>query len=453
MIDDETSSFADLELEQTLLKYLITQDVGLIPYISDDVFHGSDEKIIFSVVKDVRATFSLKMFKDILIKNLADGFEDIEHTFETICKQEDLSSYKAADIILNDLQDLYLQRMIIQNAESAINYARLEQIDEAMTTLQSIFRAKTSRSITAGEYTEDIDERISIIEQQAAKANEEDSKSDIIPTGIALFDKEAGGLKKGELGVVVAQPGGGKSITLLNIALSGYFENFNVVHVGLEMSKTENQFRADSYITNIPANMYRLAKLDQTDFKRWKKLVDNLKKSHSNYLEFVGAKSVTISDIIAIVEGIEAKHNKPVDLVILDYLTLIKSEASVREFHMQQWDTVEKLTTWLNKRNIGGWTGSQSTDEGISRKDGMKVTDVKYSKAIAEYAQLIVALHQTQMDEVSGELNWKVIKGRSVKAGYSVKLKPDFANMVLDTKSYFVQNVKIAKNSKLKGSL
>lgn len=453
MVEDESSSYADLEVEQTLLKYLMTQDVSLLPHIETDVFHGADNKQIFDVIKEVRATFSPDMFKGVLIKQLGDGFEDIEHTFNSVCNQENLSSYRAADIVLKDLQDLYLQRTIIQNAEAAINYARMEQVDEAVTALQSIFRAKSSSLITAGEYIEDFDERVSIIEQQALKSEDSESQSEIIPTGITLFDKDAGGLKKGEVGVIVAQPGGGKSVTLLNLALSAWFANFNVVHIGMEMSKTDNQFRADSYITNIPANMYRLAKLDVSDFKRWKKIIKELQKNRKNYLEFVGAKNINISDGIAIVEGIEAKHNKKVDLVIFDHLILFKSESTAREFHMQQWDTIEKMTTWANKRNVGVWTGSQSTDEGISRKDGMKITDVKYSRAISEYAQLIVALHASQMDEVSGELNWKVIKGRSVKAGYSVKLKPDFANMVLDTRSYIVQNARLAKNSSVTGKL
>lgn len=453
MLEDESSSYADLDVEQILLKYLITQDVSLIPHIDTEVFHGADNKTIFGIIKDVRATFSQKMFKDVLIKQLGDGFEDIENTYNNICKQDTLSSYRAADVILKDLHDLFMQRTIIQNAEAAMNFARSEQIDDALNTLQSINRASTSNKITAGEYVEDFDERVAIIKQQALNATDKDSPSDIVPTGVTLFDKEAGGLKKGEVGVILAQPGGGKSVALLNIAMSGYFAGFNVVHIGLEMSKTDNQFRADSYVTNIPANMYRLAQLDTSDFKRWSSFIKDLKKTHTNYAEFVGAKSVSISDAIAVVEGIEAKHKKKVDLVLFDYLTLFKSESNARDFHMQQWDTIEKMTTWANKRNIATWTGSQSTDEGISRKDGMRVTDVKYSKAIAEYAQLIVALYATQMDEVSGELNWKVIKGRSVKAGYSVKLKPDFANMVLDTKSYSKQNIQLAKKSRVRGSL
>ncbi len=452
-MSDETNDvgiYSDLELERQLLRYLILVDASFVPHVDQDVFYGSDERIIFDVLKaNLQTTFPSKMLKSVLTKQLgSETFDEVEPTIDDIIKSPKIETFKAAQIILKDLQDLYMQRSIIESSQAAINFAKDELIEDAMSALHTVVRAKAKQSVDSGNYVEDFDERQAIIKSNAEKAEEE---AVLIPTGISKFDQIAGGIKKGEVGIVVGKTGGGKSVSKLNFAVHAYLSGFNVAFFGLEMSKHENEFRADSLITNIPATMFRKSLLTDRDYDAWGKKIKQLKKERKNYLEFVGAKAKTLSEILALAEGIENKYKKAIDLMIIDHLVLIKGENRRQDFHMQQWDTMERLSDWASQMNKAVWSSGQSTDEGVTRKKGMRVIDVKYSRAIAELANILVALYQSDIDAASGDLKFAVRKGRGMKSGDEINLKPDFARMILDQHSFALHRTEKSDKKKKGG--
>lgn len=431
---DDVGVFSDLELERQLLRYISATDSSLIPHIDINIFHGSDERAIFDVFKKLQTHFPEKSIPSILQKQLGgELYEEIEPTVKDMLKTPKLQTVKAAQVILKDLQDLYMQRSIIEHADAAIRFAEAEQVEDALDMLHIVLRAEARQKIDAGNYVDDYEEREATIKENAQKKGEE---AVLIPTGIVQFDNIAGGIQKGEVGVVIGKTGGGKSTAKLNFSAHAYLSGFNVAFFGLEMSKKENEFRADSLLTEIPANYFRLASLTDNDYKTWAKKIKELRKSRKNFLEFIGAKGLTLSEILSVADGIENKQKKPIDLLIIDHLVLIKGDSKHKEFHMQQWDTFERLSEWAVRNQKAVWTSSQSTDEGVTRKKGMRVIDVKYSRAVAELANILIALYQSEVDEASGDLNFAVRKGRGMKSGDEIVLKPDFSRMILDTRSF-----------------
>jgi predicted ATP-dependent serine protease len=77
------------------------------------------------------------------------------------------------------------------------------------------------------------------------------------PTGIAHLDKKQilnGGLARGEIGVVVAPTGVGKSHFLVHLGAAALKVGKNVLHYTLELSETAVGIRYDSNLCNIPSN-------------------------------------------------------------------------------------------------------------------------------------------------------------------------------------------------------
>ena len=81
-----------------------------------------------------------------------------------------------------------------------------------------------------------------------------------IPTGFPLLDANEvldGGLANGELGVVMAPTGGGKSFFLVNLGFGALAAGKNVIHYTFELSETHVGNRYDSRITGIPTKELR----------------------------------------------------------------------------------------------------------------------------------------------------------------------------------------------------
>jgi replicative DNA helicase len=432
-VADSSDLYCDLEAEEQLIVYLAFEDFTQISTIDENIFFGKDHKIIFNALKKVQSVVPRKLFSDTIWRQVGtNDFEEISETINNILNAVNPKSLKIFETIKKDLEDLYLQREIITGSGAAKESAENGYLDDAVVALKSVLRTQVKSQIDTGEYVDDFNEREALIRSNAEKKG---SEGNLIPTGLVQYDKLSGGIQKGEVGVVVGEIGGGKSVTLLNFGIHAYMQGFNVHFFGLEMQRFENQFRADSVFTDIPANMFRFANLTENDYSSWKKHMRKLKKERKNYFEFSFSRGVTITELLAFVEATEMQYNKKVDLLLLDYLSLLRSEGTHREFYMQQRETFIKLSDWAMTNQRAVWTASQSTDEGIKRKEGMRTIDVKYSRAIAEFTQIIVALYQGKEDQASNSLTFAVKKGRGFKKGSKITLKPDFSRMVLDQKS------------------
>lgn len=440
-------AYADLEIEQQLLRYAMVVDAGVLAHLEESVFYGDDERLLFRELKSLNTVLPENSASKILSKRMDSTlYNEIAGTVRRVLQASKITNPKVAQELIKVLQRLWLQRTIIEQSTQAIELASSGDTAAALKSVHTIMRTDMRQRVESGEYVADYAERASIIQANAQKTG---ADSILIPTGIVRFDSVTGGLKKGEVGVVVGRTGGGKSVAKLNFAVHAYLLGFNVLHIGLEMTRHENEFRADSILTEIPATCFRFARLSEHDQQQWRTVMTNLRKQYRNYLEFVGAKSLTMSEILALAEGVENKHGRGIDLLILDHIVLVKGDRTIRDFHLQQWDTMERLTEYAVTQNKAVWTSSQSTDEGISRKKGMRVIDVKYSRAIAELSNILVALYQSEIDEASGDLNFAVRKGRGVKSGLEIVLKPDFDRLILDTRSFVEHRLNLL--NKLRG--
>lgn len=437
---DNIGVFSDLELERQLLRYIAFSDASLIPHIDAEIFYGTDERIIFDVLKNLQTTFPEKIWKGVIAKRIEGStLEEIEPTINDIIKSPKIHSSKAAKVLLQDLQDLQMQRTIIENANAAINFAKEEMVPDAISAIHSIIQTKTKQKIDSGDYVADYEEREAIVRNNAKQEKE---RSIVIPTGIIPFDKASGGLRKGEVGMIVGQTGGAKSTAKLNFCIHAYRLGYNVAHFGLEMGKHENQFRADSIIADIPANLFRMSALKENDYKQWKERIVDLRKARKNYMEFVGAKNLSLTEILSLADGIENKYGQAIDLLIIDHVVLVKGEGKrYKDFHMQQWDLMDRLTSYAVEQKKGVWSSAQSTDEGVSRKKGMRVIDVKYARAFSEFANILIALYQSEIDAASGDFNFAIRKGRGIAVGQEIRLKPDLSRYILDEKSFAIHNM------------
>jgi replicative DNA helicase len=434
-LKEKEEVFVNLDLERQLLRFLALTDFSLAIKISDAVFYGKAEKIVFKVLKKLQTHLPEATLREMVLSKVKDkDYDSVTLALDDIIDSEVLPSYKASELVLQSLTKLSLQRDLQDVGYQVIAHSADGDVDEAMKSIKGVLGRDSDR-VESGEYVEDFPARYAYIEKREKEKSE--SKSDIIKTGIKQFDDAAGGLMKGEVGIIVGGTGVGKSISKLNFAAVAWLHGYNVIHIGLEMTKIENQLRLDTLLTQIPASAFRLAQLSEGDKKNWKKVLDAHKKKRKNYIEFVGGKALSMPEIFSVVEATESIRGKRADLVILDHLILVPRETGWDSTHQKHMSNMLDLSDWAKTRHVSVWTSMQSTDEGIKSKSGAGITDVKYSRGVVETAQIAVSIYQTEVDVLSGDLNFKVIKGRGIKSGDKLVLRPDFENMVLDTVSFY----------------
>ncbi len=138
-------------------------------------------------------------------------------------------------------------------------------------------------------------------------------------TGYPLLDKKLGGLKKGDLIIVAARPGVGKTALILNFAYNMALKGKRIGIFSMEMSKEQLALRFLSMATSIPSD-----RLDQGNFTR-----EEIQRLTRRYEEMANLP-IFIDD--SSVLNIRALRNRArrmfaqyhLDIVFVDYLQLME---------------------------------------------------------------------------------------------------------------------------------
>lgn len=126
-----------------------------------------------------------------------------------------------------------------------------------------------------------------------------------------------GGLRKGEVTVLAAYTGQGKSALALEIARNAARKGFRSLLVSREMGPEQYGMRAFSSISGIGVDeMWNAAKL-QPD--QWVALADAMNEMQSLPIE--------VTDRVATVEDVrrEVRRMKSIDLLVIDYLQILRT--------------------------------------------------------------------------------------------------------------------------------
>ena len=182
-----------------------------------------------------------------------------------------------------------------------------------------------------------------------------------IPTGFPLLDQNNvldGGLAHGELGVVMAPTGGGKSFFLVNLGYGALAAGKNVIHYSFELSETHVGNRYDSRITGIPT----------------KELRRRMVEAENELARFMGGqlmikeyppKVATINTIKFHMGRLLSSGFSP-DLIIIDYGDLMKSRRGYDQKRFELESIFEDLRALSMEMKLPIWTATQSNRDGFN---------------------------------------------------------------------------------------
>ena len=343
-----------------------------------DVFKGQVSKLDNpSLKKSV-----VEQLKTVYTQIGQDDFEYVKNEFTSFC-------------INQNMKNVILQSVDLLKSG---NYDRIKDlVDKAMKV--------GVESDLGMDYLLDFEERFS------------ETGRETVATGWdCVDDLMSGGLGPGELGVVVAPSGVGKSWMLACLGAAAVRAGKTVVHYTLELSQHYVGLRYDTVFTHIPSVSLK-EKKDEV-YGKLKRLPGKLKVK---YYPPKGASSKTIQLHI---EKMIAAGNKP-DLIIVDYADLLLSHSNKTDStYAEQGGVYIDLRGMSGELQIPIWTASQTNRSAIDSEviEADKIAD-SYAKVMN--ADFIMSLSRKAKDKINNTARVHIMKNRFGSDGLTFPSKMD----------------------------
>ena len=285
----------------------------------------------------------------------------------------------------------FCKNQIVKGAiMQSVELLETQQYDEIKVIIDKAMTAGMERDI-GHEYITGFEERMT---KQAR---------DTLPTAWdSVNNLMDGGLGKGELGVIVAPAGIGKSWTLQAIGTHAVKCGFSVIHYTLELNAAYVGLRYDCIISGQPTGNLQYYK------EEVQRAIDKLKGNL--IIKYWPTRTASVNTVTAHLQQCELQGIKP-DLVIVDYADIMKSTRHFTEKRHEVGHVYEELRGVAGEFDVPIWTASQanrsSLEEDIIGAD--KVAE-DYSKVMT--ADFVMSMSRKVADKIANTGRFHVIKNR-----------------------------------------
>lgn len=290
-----------------------------------------------------------------------------------------------------------------------LNFAKNQRVKEAILSSVSLvkqgnyerIKKKLDDALNSG-----ISRDIGHVYKQEVESRLEESSRVTVPTGWEVINDEIdGGLGPGELGVIAAPSGAGKTWCLAHLGLSAVKAGYNVLHYTLELDEDQTGLRYDSILSGY----------SPTEAKEHKsEIIDAVSELEGNLsIKQFPTKSASVQTLNAHYEKVQAIEGRP-DAVLVDYadlLSTVSHEQSSDNTYLQMGNIYTQIRKLAGELQIPVWTVSQSTRDSIDEEviQADMIAD-SYKKIMI--ADVVLSLSRTKSDKLSNTARFHFIKNR-----------------------------------------
>lgn len=330
--------------------------------------------------------------------------------------------------VVDHLKSVYLkltEKDLVFVREQFLEFCKNQKLKNAI--LESVDHLKT------GEY-----DRIKVLVDNAMKAGAErnlghDYKTEVeirmsqvcrstVPTGWDIVDSLMdGGLGPGELGVVVAPAGTGKSWILTKIGSEAMKRMKNVAHFTLELNENYVGLRYDCCFTHF-------------EFQDIRNHVEEVKEKVKQIpgrlkVKYFPLKSVSAQSLKYHIERIQMIEGIKIDLAVVDYADILRPMEKDKNAnsYSEMGGIYEELRTVAGELQIPIWTASQTNREGSSQ-DIVEAHNISDSYRKIMTADFILSMSRKTNDKANNTARFHVIKNRFGPDGITLYAKMNAGN-------------------------
>lgn len=219
-----------------------------------------------------------------------------------------------------------------------------------------------------------------------------------IPTGLRLLDRETGGLQEGEVTVIAAVPGCGKTGLAAHMAMAGAGAGHCAAMFSLEMPSEQIVGRALCGLANVDMRRARTGMLTPTDWSRLTEASIKLAGFGDSFQLY--ERSCSLAQVRAKCLQIDSalkRTGKRLRLVVVDYLQLMTGDAKASREELVS-ANARGLKMLAKELSVSVIALSQLNRTIASRQNKRPMmSDCRESGAIEEGADSVIGLYRDEI--------------------------------------------------------
>jgi len=383
--------------------------------VNSDMFFDEKNKFLFEAIEELHKNgipIDAGMIKEELDKkkrlNLVGGIEYISEVIDSVYTTANLSYY------IDILKENATRRNLINAATEIVTDAYDEEnvttvLDNAERNILNVVKVRTVKDFVP----------IHEILRRAQQKLEELAKSKKLITGLETgfydFDKITTGFQPGELIILAARPGMGKTALALNMATYAATTTEKAVAIfNLEMPAEQLVNRIISAQGGIDAYKLQTGQMQERDWKRYNEAMNGLAETN---LFIEDNSGVTVSEIKAKCRRL-ANMPKGLGLVVIDYLQLVTTgNRRIESRQVEVSEISRSLKTMALELGVPVIALSQLSRSAEKRESNIPMlADLRESGSIEQDADMVLFINRKDYYEAKKDQREKIVPAELVIA-------------------------------------
>jgi replicative DNA helicase len=334
----------------------------------------TDKDFAHSIVEVLEVGYFENKYYKIMIQMIKEYYSKYEASpnFETLSQiaKSEISQELARKILLDTIGEIKIApeegKTFVQ--EKALKFCKQQELQKVMVKAQKI--------IDSGEF-ENYDQLEEMVRDALQVGNIDKGTGDVfenlddvlsedyrhpIPMGIPGIDNLLkGGLAKGEIGVILAPTGVGKTTVTSKIANHAFNMGFNVLQIFFEDNPKIIQRKHFTMWTGIAPD--KLGEHKEEVLEKVRVIKETM--PNKLLLTKLPSDTLTMSQIKNQIRKLIADGIN-IDVVILDYIDCVTPEKALENEWKSEGSVMRAFEAMCHELNIAGWTATQGNRSSIS---------------------------------------------------------------------------------------
>ena len=370
-----------------------------------DMFYSEPNQKIFEAIKrcyDAKVPIDITTVMDELEKkkdlSAIGGIEYLSDVIDSVPTAANLDYY------IKIVKDKAVMRNLIETATDIVTDAYEE--DEDITHLLDTAEKKILNVVKERQTSDfiHIKDAIAIAQENLEKLSQNKEEVTGVPTGFYDLDRVTSGLHAGEMIIIAARPGMGKTAFALNIATYAAQQTSKAVAIfNLEMPAEQLVNRMRSSVGQIDSGKIRTGNMSHDDWKRINEANSQLAETN---IQIVDDAGITAAEIKAKCRNL-ANKEEGLALVIIDYLQLVTSGGKRPESRQQEVSDISRsLKTMAMELKVPVIALAQLSRNAEKRENNQPMlADLRESGSIEQDADMVLFINRNDYYKAKEQLD------------------------------------------------
>lgn len=408
----------NIEAEMNILGITFLDRISLnkiCEEVNRDMFFDEKNKLIFDTILDMyknNIPIDIMTIKDELDKkkklNSVGGIDYLTEVIDSVVTASNLDYY------IQIIKENAVRRNLITTATDIIT----DSYDESdVTTLLDNAERNILNTIKTRQTSEfkPIHEVLRSAQEKLEELAKNKQAITGLRTGFYDLDKITAGLHGGEMIILAARPGMGKTAIALNMATNAALSTDKAIAIfNLEMPAEQLVNRMISAVGQIDSHKLQTGQLQHNDWKRYNEALSQLAETNIYIEDMAG---ITVSEIRAKCRRL-ASMEKGLGLVVIDYLQLVTTgNRRIESRQVEVSEISRSLKTMALELNVPVIALAQLSRSAEKRENSQPMlADLRESGSLEQDADMVLFINRKDYYEAKSDKRETIVPAELIIA-------------------------------------